>query len=400
MGHPLACVMSPAPAIDRTKLLITGSGAIVATYVAVLASLFARHLWIADAKGHPLLTDFVEVWVAGALTLHGSPAAPYDWRLHHAAQVAAMGHDFKGFLGWHYPPPFLFIAAALALLPYTAAFLVWVCSTVVFYAAVIWRIAKRFEAALVALTAPAALGCALVGQNGFFTASLIGAALLALENNPVIGGVFVGLLTYKPQFGLLFPVALLASGNWRAIASASATALAMLMISTLAFGVGPFAGFLGFLPQTASSVLGEGAAGFQKLQSVYGLMRWIGANEMFAWCAQGGIMIAAVIGVFELWRHDTPYAAKAAALATATILATPYAYMYDFPLLAVAFAFLYRERAFNRVEAMVAAATLLAMLPFMRVAAPIGPLLALLPALLIVRRLVPSQSPAMVPQGA
>jgi hypothetical protein len=392
--------MSPARATtDREKLLLVGCFAVVVAYVGVLATMFAKHQWVVDRTGHPLLTDFLEVWVAGGFVQRGMPAAPYDWRLHHVAQVAAMGHDFKGFLGWHYPPLFLFVAAALAALPYTAAFITWVVTTAAACGAVIGRIARRPEAALVTLAMPAALGCATVGQNGFFTTAIIGSALLALEDNPVTAGVFMGLLTYKPQFGLLFPLALLASRNWRALASAAFTTIVLLALCWLAFGTAPFAEFFGYMPETASHILGEGSAGFQKLQSVYGLSRWLGANETVAWCAHGLALIGAAAAIVWLWKRDAPNGLKAAALAVATLIATPYAYMYDFPLLAVPFAFLFRERVLDRIEIAAVIGIIAAMVIFTRVALPIGPLLALVPAILIVRRLIPSRSRAMALQA-
>jgi len=44
--------------------------------------------------------------------------------------------------------------------------------------------------------------------------SPFGASLLLLERRPVLAGCFIGLLSFKPQCGLLLPVALLASSQW------------------------------------------------------------------------------------------------------------------------------------------------------------------------------------------
>ncbi|HUB85858.1 MAG TPA: glycosyltransferase family 87 protein, partial [Rhizomicrobium sp.] len=192
--------------------------AAVATYTGLLAIKLLHHDWIVDGRGHPWVTDFLEVWVAGLSVLKGAPAAPYDWHLHHAAQVAVVGHPFAGFLGWHYPPLFLFVAGALALLPYLAAFLGWVVATTALYAAAIIKIARRKQAALFALALPAAFGNILVGQNGFLTVAIVGMVLLMLEKKPLLAGFFLALLTYKPQFGLVFPFVLLADMNWRALA--------------------------------------------------------------------------------------------------------------------------------------------------------------------------------------
>ena len=41
------------------------------------------------------------------------------------------------------------------------------------------------------------------------------------ERRPVLAGLLIGCLTWKPQFGILLPVALAASNRWRAFASAA-----------------------------------------------------------------------------------------------------------------------------------------------------------------------------------
>ena len=38
-----------------------------------------------------------------------------------------------------------------------------------------------------------------------------------LDRRPVAAGVLIGLLTLKPQLGILFPVMLIASARWRVL---------------------------------------------------------------------------------------------------------------------------------------------------------------------------------------
>src|SRR6185312_13844103 len=77
---------------------------------------------------------------------------------------------------------------------------------------------------LLALAIPMAFINALVGQNGFLTAALIGGTLYLIPIRPVLAGICLGLLTYKPQYGLLFPIALIVAGQWRVFVSAGITA--------------------------------------------------------------------------------------------------------------------------------------------------------------------------------
>jgi hypothetical protein len=375
-----------APPQQAANAWVVGAAAIVFGYIASLALLFVRHAWIIDAGGHPKVTDFLEVWAAGLSVLKGAAAAPYDWQLHHAAQVAVVGHPFAGFLGWHYPPLFLFVAAGLALLPYAASFIAWDALSAALFASVIAKIAQRKEAALFALILPACFGNALVGQNGFLTAAIVGAILLTLETKPVVAGLFLALLTYKPQFGLMFPLVLLAQGNWRALVSAAGFTALLCGLCWLVFGTAPFAAFFGHLPSTSQTILGFGTAGFEKMQSVFGLLRWLGMDERAAWIGHGAVALSAAIALIWLWRRDVPYALKASALAAMVLIATPYLYMYDFPLLALPFVFLFRHGRFDRVEIGAAIAVNILMLVFAWSALPIGPVLVAVPVFLLVRR--------------
>jgi hypothetical protein len=353
-----------------------------------LLKMLQAHSWILDTHGKPIVTDFLEVWVAGRTTLHGAAASAYDPRLHHAAQVAAAGHEFHGFLWWHYPPVVLFVAAALALLPYLAAFLVWVATTLACFALTVAAIARTRMAALFACGMPAVFINAIAGQNGCFTATLIGCTLLNLETRPLLAGAFLGLLTYKPQFGILFPLALAATGRWRAFVSAAVVAAIAILLPWAVFGAGTFRAFAHFLPRASDSLLVHGSAGWNKLQTVYGLARWAGVGNLPASLLQGAIGVGVAAALLWLWRRDVPFGLKAAALATATMFATPYLYMYDFPLLAVAFAFLYRDRAFDRVELAGVAFANLCILAFTFgvLVIPIGALAAAATGGIVIRR--------------
>src|SRR5580704_17333431 len=307
----------------------------------VLGGTFLKGDFLLDAGGRPIANDFVDVYAAGRLALDGDPAAAYDWPTHKQAEVRALGHNFKDYYGWHYPPTFLFAAAALATLPFVLAALVSLAATLAAYVAAMAGILGR-TGIFVALGFPAALWNVTAGQNGFLTAALIGGTLGLLERRPALAGVCLGLLTYKPQFGLLFPLVLIVDRRWRTIAVAVAVALALAALSWLAFGTASWLAFAHWLPITGHEILGQGRADFGRLQSLFGLVRAHGGSQPMAWVVQaiGGVAVAA--GVTLLWRSRAPYELKAAALAAGTLAVTPYLYMYDLVVLAVAVAFLLR----------------------------------------------------------
>src|SRR5262249_49192743 len=138
-----------------------------------------------------------------------------------AVHMASFGEFYPNF---PYPPIFLLIIAPFALLPYATAFLTFEFTTLLGYVAVVFLIVRRAPAIALALASPFTFWNFVVGQTGFLRASLVGAALLALERRPMLAGVFTGCLTFKPQFAILFPVALTAAGQWRAFGSAAMTA--------------------------------------------------------------------------------------------------------------------------------------------------------------------------------
>jgi arabinofuranan 3-O-arabinosyltransferase len=318
--------------------------ALIVAYIALLAASFARGIWLVDPLGHVIPVDFVNVWAAGRLALDGRAADAFDWSIHKAVEQQGIGHpfDFDQYFGWHYPPPFLFAAAALSLLPYLSAFLTWMALTLPAYAAIIRMIIAHRVGLLLACAFPAVLWNVSVGQNGFLSAALIGGALGTMEKRPLLAGVFLGFLTYKPQLGILFPIVLAVDGRWRVFSSAAITALSLVAASWLVFGSDAWQAFFQHLPLTSELVLGNGLAGFHKLQTIFGVVRWWGGDETVAWALQGAMTVACTIVVLLIWRRCPAYEIKAAALATAALIATPYLYVYDLVALAVPMAFLVR----------------------------------------------------------
>ena len=334
---------SPQPSFSpRSESFKLACFALCVAQIVYLAASFVMHQWLIDAGGRGIPTDFVNVWAAGKLVLLGYPDWAYVWKVHKEIENAAIGYTFSGYYGWHYPPPFLAIAAALALMPYAAAYAAWVAVTLPGYLIAIRAIVGHRIGWLLALAFPSVLSNAMVGQNGFLTASLFGGTLYFMERKPVWSGICLGLLTYKPQFGILFPLALIADRRWTVIVTAAMVALAMVAISTLAFGLASWQAFVHWLPITSQAFLSEGQASFGKLQSLYGLVRTSGGSETLGWALQGVLTAATAATVCFFWYRRAPFALQAALLTAGALLATPYLYLYDTVVLAVAVAFLVR----------------------------------------------------------
>ncbi len=338
-------------------------------YLIVLGGSYLQGHFLTDPQGRPIANDFVNVWAAGRLALDGAAPAAYDWTLHRAAEVRAVGYDFDGYYGWHYPPPAFFFAAVLATLPFLVAAVAWLLTTLAAYVAAIAGILGLRTGVLFALGFPAAIWNITAGQNGYLTAAMIGGTLGLLERHPALAGICLGLLTYKPQFGLLFPIVLIADRRWLTIAVAALTTIALAALSWLAFGSASWEAFVHWAPLSSHALIDEGALDWYRLQSVFALVRAHGGSETLAWIVQGLLSLLLAVGLVWLWRSRVAFELKAAALAAGALLATPYLFMYDLVVLAVAVAFLLRlalAREFlSRIEiaALAAAGALILIYP-------------------------------------
>ena len=191
----------------------------------------------------------------------GPSGAAWDWDIQKQVELALLRQDFPGYFAWHYPPPFLFVASLLAQFPYAVAFIGWV--------SVKLRALSRHDARD---RRPAASACCsrsrfrwcstirLVGQNGFLTASLIGGTLYLMPARPILAGICLGLLSYKPQYGLLFPLVLIAASQWTVFFTAAVVAVAMAFASWLAFGTESWQAFFHWMPMFSQAFLTEGKA--------------------------------------------------------------------------------------------------------------------------------------------
>jgi len=348
MSGAVASLSTSAPQsaniFTSSRLNLYGYGLAI-IYAAALIHFYLAGAWIIDGSGAPLYGDFTDGWVAGWHALNADASQLYDSDKFVSIQRAMIGVRDYFYPNWPYPPTFFLILAPLSTLPYASAFLTWDVATLLGVVVVVYLIVRRPPAIALALASPFTAWNLLAGQNGFLTASLLGASLLFLEEMPVVGGVIIGCLTYKPQFGILFPVALVASRQWRAVAGAG-VALALLAAASIAvFGADAWAAFPnGFVEQSKLNLEAGPDSNWGYLQTVYGFIRNLNGSATVAWLGQSVTTVSAVLIVWLVWRSQIRYALKAATLSAAALIATPYAFAYDMAVLAIPVAFLVKDQ--------------------------------------------------------
>jgi hypothetical protein len=205
---------------------------------------------------------------------------------------------------------------------------------------------------------------------------LFGFGLGLIEKRPLLAGGLLSLLIYKPQVGLLVPVALLAGRHWRAFIAASVSATALVAISLASSGLDIWGAYFRNLAELRQIILEDGTGVWHRFVSVFVAARRAGAPVNIAYAIQVFTGVIALVAVALVWwRKETPLGIRNAVLLTATCMATPYLQDYDLVFGALIVVWLWYAPVATFERALPIAAGLLLILPL--VAAALGHLTGL-----------------------
>ena len=152
---------------------------------------------------------------------------------------------------------------------------------------------------------------------------MIGGTLYLIPVRPVLAGICLGLLSYKPQYGLLFPLVLIAASQWTVFLTAAVVAIAMALMSWFAFGTESWQAFFHWMPAFSQAFLTEGKAPWWKMQSLFALIRYFGGTEQLAWICHWILSAGVAVVLAVMWRSRISYSLKAAALGDRHIARDP-----------------------------------------------------------------------------
>jgi arabinofuranan 3-O-arabinosyltransferase len=385
---------NPEKEIFTERRVVLYGSAVALGYVLGLAIRLIRQQWVAHPGGRPC-TDFIWIWLSGKFASSAVPADVYHYAGFSAAKAALVPSPLCILEHFDNPPTLLFFAYPLHFFPYPIAFAAWIAATLLVYLTAVYAVIPRPAAVIAALTPFPVFFTVLLGHNGLLTAGFVGLALVSMECRPWLSGIFIGLLTYKPQFGILFPLALLASGNWRAIAGAAVAGLLLAALAGAAFGWETWPAFIGALGDRAWSLSETpGQAFAAALVSVFGTLRSVGVGAEISWSVQLAITATVAAAVTTVWARPLPYPLKAASLAVGSLLASPHAHGYDVCILTIGVAFLVKDalsRGFLPGERPV---ILLCWAALFLLTGPIPAIVCVALLILVARRAIPILQPA------
>ena len=284
-------------------------------------------------------TEFRIFWTGSYMALHGELSDIYNNSQFEAAERRLAGTE-KGHV-WLYPPPFLLMVLPLSLLPFLASLGLWVVVTLSCYVLVLRRICPQPYVILWMVFFPGIVSNFMVGHNGFLSGALLGGGLLFMNSSPILAGILLGLSFYKPQLGILIPLALLAGRRWNILGITAIAWVSIGIASALIFGPDTWLQFWRNLP--LAEKMTDTPRFWERMPTMYAAARAAGNGTLIAWTLQGIMMLGVMAGVYWVWSGNASAASRGSILVLGILLFTRYAFIYDYAILAIPLAWLWQE---------------------------------------------------------
>ena len=290
--------------------------------------------------GYLAFNDFFAQWSFARFALADDPTQIYDTTALHQLQLS-LEPRLHQFLPFPYPPTYLFVVLPLGWLPFGPAYMAWETASLALFLWAVLGGAWRTPLVAFILLAPVTVIAVIYGQSSLLASALIVGGMRILRSRPMISGILLGLATFKPQLGVLIPLALIAGGYWRTLAMAGASVGVLVIASGVAFGWDMWSAW----PRAIAAHLNfaESAVNDYHKPGILATLKLAGMALPVARAVQGGVTVAVAAVVWFCFRRGVTDL-SIAVLQVGTFLATPYLFRYDMPMLANAILLFVRQR--------------------------------------------------------
>jgi len=328
---------APAGDNDAIRLLtITGTAFALLTAIFYVWKMSSSLPFPRDASTLVVGRDFLNFWMYGRAAWQSDPGQFYDPHVYNDALAALLGPAYPG-QNWSYPPSIMLLAAPFGRIGYVPALLCWTFFGLALFVWILRRQVRERSCGngrllIPVLVSPAAIFCLISGQSSFVTTAMLLSIMALLDRKPVVSGILIGLLTLKPQLGLLFPFMLAASGRWRVFAAAAITALAIGGVTTVLFGPQVWIDFVQKGIPAQNIVLSDpDLIGTPYYPTIFMNVRGVGASYAAAMAAQALFSILAIGAVMFAFRcrRNADALLRDALFFACAICAVPYLLSYD-----------------------------------------------------------------------
>ncbi|MDE2561340.1 MAG: DUF2029 domain-containing protein [Sphingomonadales bacterium] len=284
-------------------------------------------------------TDWMVFHGAARLLHGGNLAILYDggrFTAYLNATFAPYLFDPVEYRPWVNPPWFLLAVAPFGLLGFIASYsagqlLQYAGWTTVLRKAGRCNLGKRELRCAIAigLVSPALALNALCGQTAPLVATL---ALLVLGTGPRsewLAGAALALITFKPQFGPVLVVYLIASRQWGVLGRAVLAGVLLVAASIIVLGITPWIDWLKVIAQGLSGEGSWNAAARLWGNSVFACLALSGVPTGIATALQNLVSLGSLVAAWVITRRDMNYPRRTGALILLMLLAAPYFAGYD-----------------------------------------------------------------------
>ena len=297
-----------------------------------------------DRSGQLKGADFLQFYVLGHLAAARDAETLYDAAAY-AAETHRLVPETVETFPPVYPPQVSVLFEPLSHLSYGWAAIVWSTISVSLYAAVCvitwrWCSALRGHGRLVfwlAVGSPAFFNLVSHGQTSSVAAALLVAMLGALRaGQPVLAGVALGLLAYKPQVGIAAALVFTLSRDWRVLLGAAVGAAAELGVGWIHYGTPAMMAYLDIVsnPIELTMIVEQKLYQSHSLRTLWALLVPWRPAALVGYALSSGWVIHRAL---QHWRRADRSRLRHATLLMATVLVAPHLFVYDLVILAPAF---------------------------------------------------------------
>ncbi|MGA7559804.1 MAG: glycosyltransferase family 87 protein [Terriglobales bacterium] len=302
-----------------------------------------------DRNGNLKGTDFSQFYTLGSVGLAHRAADLYN----EETQAELIARRIPGAAGIRYiplyPPQVSIFFAPLAVLPYSAALVIWLVSSALLYGLCcywLWRACPQLRkegwtVLLLAIAFPGFFHLIAWGQTSAVALACFTAGFFLFQDDqPFLAGLALGCLIFKPQLGIAAAFLFVYTRAWRVIAGGILSATAQLAVPALYYGVDSVRAWVRIMSTVVYRVVE-----FRPYQTHSLRIFWTilipGHTLPFALYVVSALVILGLTAAVWAHRPTLPLALRYSSLLVASVLVAPHLIVYDLLILAPVFLLLW-----------------------------------------------------------
>jgi alpha-1,2-mannosyltransferase len=328
-------------AADLTRKRIRGHAVLLGL---VLWGLYAINIatpGLRDRQGQLKGADFLHFYVLGNIARIHDGTMLYD-----APRQAALAQQLirqepgESYLPV-YGPQFSLLFIPFARLPYGWSAAAWMLASALVYSVCCWLMLRvcshlrddRTTVLILAAAFPGFFFMVASGQNSALALIAFTIAFFCFRaERPLLAGMALGLLAYKPQFGIMAAAVFVLTLEWKVVAGALITAAGQLTAGALYYGRGTIDSYLKGLTRINQNAVAL-EPHVDRMHSLQAFWQLLVPWPRIALVLYGATALAAVIVTVWCWKSKAPLQHRYAVFLLGSALVDPHLTDYDLVIL-------------------------------------------------------------------